>query len=149
MTSAGTRIGGSTILISIFDADRGSPFTLQSGSNTFVIDQFGQNGDIPVAGDHDGDKLAETAIYRPSVGQWRFKRSSNSSNFATTFGTPADRAVPGDYDDYDNDGKHDLAFFWPSTNERLISRSSDQYASFFSMPFGAAGDIPIGVAVNP
>jgi len=138
--------GDGTADISVFRPSTGNWFTLQSGSNTVFIDQFGQAGDIPVTGDYDGDRIADTAIYRPNVGQWWFKRSTNGSNFATTFGLSSDRPVPGDYD---KDGKHDLAFFRQSTSEWFVARSSDDYASFFSAPFGATGDIPVGVQVNP
>jgi hypothetical protein len=42
--------------------------------------------------------------------------------------------------DYSGDGKADIAFFRPSTGEWFILRSED--GSFFSVPFGTAGDIP-------
>ena len=138
--------GDGTSDITVFRPSTGNWFTFQSGSNTVLIDQFGQAGDIPVAGDYDGDRLTDTAIYRPSLGQWWFKRSTNGSNFASTFGTSTDRPVPGDYD---KDGKYDFAFNRPGTNEWFVARSADSYGSFFSVPFGSAGDIPVGVQVNP
>lgn len=42
--------------------------------------------------------------------------------------------------DYTGDGKADVAFFRPGTGEWFILRSEN--ASFYSFPFGAAGDIP-------
>ncbi len=86
--------------------------------------------------DFDGDGKTDVSIFRPSVGQWWYLRSSDSGNRAFQFGNSTDKIVPGDYT---GDGKTDIAVFRPSTNEWIILRSED--SSFFAFPFGASGDI--------
>lgn len=138
--------GDGTADTAIFRPSTGDWFIQQSGSLTVRIDHFGANGDIPINGDFDGDKLADVAIYRPSNGQWWFKRSTNGTNFSATFGAPGDKPVPGDYD---KDGKTDFAFFRPGTNEWFVLRSRDSFTTFYSYPFGANGDIPLGSTIYP
>ena len=48
--------------------------------------QFGDNGDIPVPGDYNGDGITDLAVYRPSTRQW-FVRDI----LAVQFGDPGDR----------------------------------------------------------
>jgi hypothetical protein len=123
----------------VFRPSTGTWFTINSGSNTVSIVNWGQNGDIPVDGDFDGDGLADQAIFRPSVGQWWLNRSTEGT-LAMTFGTNGDKPVAGDYD---KDGKTDVAFWRPSTGEFFVLRSSTNFATFFSHPFGSPGDIPV------
>ncbi len=132
--------------VSVFRPSEGLFFTLQSGSNTVNISQFGANGDVPINGDFDGDKLADTAIFRPGSGEWWIRRSSNGTVFALQFGQNGDKPVPGDYD---KDGKTDIAVFRPSDGNWFFLRSSDNFTSFFAFPFGQNGDAPVGAAINP
>ncbi len=138
--------GDGTADISVFRPSTGNWFILNSGTNTVTVDLFGQVGDIPMPGDYDGDKLADTAVFRAALGQWWFKRSTNGTNFAAEFGSSTDQPISGDFD---KDGKADFALYRPSNNQWLIARSSDNYTSFFGVPFGAAGDVPIGSAIEP
>jgi hypothetical protein len=78
---------------------------------------WGIEGDIPVAGDYDGDGRMDPAIYRPSYGAWcaRFSSGDNSSWETSTWqcwwvGQPGDIPVPGDYD---GDGRTDPAIYRP------------------------------------
>jgi putative transposon-encoded protein len=88
--------------------------------------------------DFDGDGKTDLSIFRPSVGEWWYLRSSDGSNRTFQFGNSSDKLVPADYT---GDEKTDIAFFRPSTNEWFILRSENN--SFYSFPFGASGDVPV------
>ena len=88
--------------------------------------------------DFDGDLKTDLSIFRPSLGEWWYLKSTNGANSAVQFGQSTDKLTPGDFT---GDGKTDIAFFRPSTGFWFVLRSEDQ--SFFSFPFGATGDIPV------
>ncbi len=87
--------------------------------------------------DFDGDNKTDVGIFRPAPGQWWYRRSSDGSSRAFSFGQSADKVVAADYT---GDGKTDIAFFRPSTGFWFILRSED--SSFYSFPFGNSTDIP-------
>ncbi len=87
--------------------------------------------------DFDGDGKTDISIFRPSVSEWWYLRSSDNQNRAFQFGNSSDKLVPADFT---GDGKADIAVFRPSTSEWFILRSED--SSYYSFTFGAAGDIP-------
>jgi subtilisin len=87
--------------------------------------------------DFDGDAKTDLSIFRPSLGEWWYLKSSNGANGAFQFGNSSDKLTPADYT---GDGKTDIAFFRPSTGEWFVLRSENN--SFYSFPFGTSGDIP-------
>jgi hypothetical protein len=86
--------------------------------------------------DFDGDRKTDVSIYRPTLGQWWYSRSSDGGTRAFQFGTTIDKIVPADYT---GDGKTDIATFTPSTGFWNVLRSED--STFYGFPFGASGDI--------
>jgi cytochrome c peroxidase len=87
--------------------------------------------------DFDGDRKTDVSIFRASVGEWWYLKSSDGGNGAFQFGAPTDKLVPADYT---GDGKTDVAIFRPSSGEWFVLRSENN--SFYSFTFGASGDIP-------
>lgn len=130
----------------IFRPSTGTWYIMQSLTGAVRITGFGVNGDVPLDGDFDGDGLNDLAIYRPGAGEWWFQRSADLTVFAAQFGAPGDKPVPGDVD---KDGKSDFIVWRPANGNYFALRSSSNFSSFFSFPFGANGDVPVGTAIYP
>ncbi len=130
----------------VFRPSTGSWYVLRSSDNGVEVSQFGTNGDVPLDGDFDGDGRTDLAIFRPSVGQWWVSLSTDGTSSAIQFGQSTDKPAVGDYD---KDGRTDIAYWRPATGTWTVLRSSDGFTSYFEVPFGLAGDIPIGAAASP
>jgi len=119
--------------ISVFRPSTGFWYALTSGEQGFQVIQYGQNGDIPVPGDYDGDGKTDQAVLRSSTGTFFIRKSSGGFQ-QTQFGQSGDIPVPGDYD---GDLKTDIALWRPSTGVWYILGSSGVY---ITRGFGEAGD---------
>lgn len=87
--------------------------------------------------DFDGDSKTDISIFRPSVGEWWYLRSTDGGNGALQFGSSTDIRAAADFT---GDGKTDITFWRPSTGEWFVLRSEN--FTFLSFPFGSNGDVP-------
>jgi hypothetical protein len=74
---AGAVIEAGKTDIAVYRPSTGMWFILNSASFTGRIQQWGVLGDIPVAGDYDGDGKTDIAVYRPSTGVWFILNSAS------------------------------------------------------------------------
>lgn len=89
-------------------------YILQSATQTFRFEQFGQTGDDPtVVGDYDNDNKSDSAVYRAGAAAgdqstWFYRGSNANPGGNVTFvpwGQNGDFPAPGDYD---GDGRYDF-----------------------------------------
>ena len=130
--------------IAVWRRTNGTFFVLRSSNNTVAVQQFGQNGDEPVARDYDGDRRTDYAVVRQVNGTlvWYILNSGSNNSFrGEQFGAASDIVAPGDYD---GDGRFDLAVFrgmgdQPATF--FVRRSSD--GGVIARQFGLASDLVV------
>ncbi len=113
----------------------------QSASNgvscCFNTLKWGQSGDIPVAGDYDGDSETDMTVFRPSNGSWYVRRSIDGTLTGRQWGVNGDLPVQGDFD---GDDKADFAVFRPSNSTFYVSRSFS--GTLLALQWGQSGDVP-------
>ncbi|MGC2238847.1 MAG: VCBS repeat-containing protein [Pyrinomonadaceae bacterium] len=90
------------------------------------------------AGDFDGDGMSDSAIFRPSTGQWFALNSGSNTVTFEQWGVNGDVPIDGDFD---GDSRADLAIYRPSNGEWWFKRSSD--GSTLGAQFGSGGDKPV------
>lgn len=107
-------------------------------SSTDTVRQFNWGllpSDLPVAGDFDGDGIADPAVLQDN-GTWHLARSS-AGYAGLQLGSPGVYAVPADFD---ADGATDMAIYEPWTGVWHQSKTTEGY---FGIGWGAAGDLPV------
>jgi hypothetical protein len=119
-------------------------FILQSSNNTLMSIPWGFGNDEVVPGDYDGDGKTDVAIVRVgatdnSALSWYIRQSSNGELKSAAFGaTGIDLNVQNDYD---GDGKTDIAV-WRDTNGFFyVLRSTDN--GLTAAQWGAPNDFPV------
>jgi hypothetical protein len=120
-------------------------YALTSGNNfdPVFLQSFplGNETDIPMSGDFDGDGKADFAVYRPDLTYaWFIRLSSQNYTAIATYqwGLEGDTPVAADYD---GDGKTDIAVFRPSTGVWYIVKSSSSTGTVYT--WGGGMDIPV------
>jgi hypothetical protein len=107
---------------------------------------YGNPGDLPIAGDWDGDGVATPGLYRQSDGFF-YSRNSNTTGVADAecfAGDPSDVPLAGDWD---GDGDDNLGIYRPSEQKfylfTITCTGSPMGAAQTSFLFGNPGDKPV------
>jgi len=105
---------------------------------------WGTTDDYPVHGDFDGDNNTDVGVYRPSLGKWIIKKSSDGTTMNFYNGTATDIPAPGDYN---GDGLTDFCVIRPLTTGPATGQY--KWIIFYNgggstnVYEGLAGDIPV------
>lgn len=99
--------------IGIYQTKSNEPFFLLSNSHVEesavakpeIVFVFGKKGDLPIAGDWDGDGLDTVGVYRPSTSEFFLVNDFFSGEVTSfVFGTKGDLPIAGDWDGDGVDG---------------------------------------------
>jgi uncharacterized delta-60 repeat protein len=104
----------------------------------FALQRYSLSATPTQESDFDGDAFTDSAVYRPSTGNWFILNSATNTVTIDQFGANGDLPIGGDFD---GDGKSDVSIYRPSNGEWYFKRSSD--STVFGAAFGGAGDKPI------
>jgi glucose/arabinose dehydrogenase len=105
---------------------------------------FGAAGDIPIAGDWDGDGTVTVGVYRPSISTF-YLRNSNSvgaPDITVPFGDGPNGDVPI-AGDWNGNGTWTIGVYRPSTSTFYLRNSNSPGLPDLSVSYGAPGDVPI------
>jgi hypothetical protein len=105
---------------------------------------FGQNGDLPIAGDWNGDGFDTPGIFRSGISQFLLSNGFQSTIDITpfVFGSVGTKPVTGDWD---GDGVTTIGVFNPGTGTMSLNNTntSGNGTGDLVFSFGLNGDFPL------
>jgi hypothetical protein len=122
---------------------RNGVFYLKNNNSAGVADiafAYGQSGDIPLAGDWNGDGTTTVGVYRNGVFYLKNNNSAGVADIAFAYGQPGDIPVVGDWngDNITTVGVYRNGIFYLKNNN-----SAGVADLAFGYGAAAAGDIPL------
>jgi hypothetical protein len=121
-------------------------YYLTTGNRTFFGTQWGLSNDFVVPGDYDGDGKTDIAVVRDTAGRlnWYIRSSGGGGNqpgalLSYAWGVSLDDLLV--QNDYDGDGKTDVAVWRDPNGTFYILKSSD--GQIQGINWGTSGDFPI------
>ena len=133
--------GGTANFVTVFRQSTGTWWIYRFNLSPLQF-QFGQNGDIPMTAEFNGDATDEIAVFRPSNGTWYILLNQTTFEYrAVQFGLNGDKPVAADYD---GDSKADYAVYRNGTWWILQSSNGTVKA----VSFGLSNDLPITAPAN-
>ena len=122
----------------------GNWYVQLSGSGYTIASMLGFGGSSyqAVAGDYDGDGLADPAIYNTANGDWQVAMSSLGYGIAsaTGFGGTGYTAVQ---ENYDSDNRFDAAVYNSANGNWTVLMSAQNYITATLWGFGGPGYTPV------
>jgi hypothetical protein len=127
--------------VAVYRASSGTWY-IRNLTSGVTQEPMGTAGDIPVAGDYDGDGFVDVAVWRLSDYAWVAKLSGGGGTRVQQWGWAGDVTVPGDYD---GDGLADFAIYRPSdgTTSAMWHIKKGDGSGRIDQPWGWIGDIPV------
>jgi hypothetical protein len=101
---------------------------------------FGLAGDLPVAGDWDGDGFDSVGVYRQGVFHLLNRPVAGPPDLTVELGGPGDLPLAGDWD---GDGKATLGVFRPQTATFHLLHHNRSGVADIDLAFGQPGDQPV------
>jgi hypothetical protein len=120
-----------------------NPFCIPQFAVKTITINFGQAGDLPIAGDWDGDGVDTVGVFRPSNNTF-FLTNSNDTNppieITTVVGAAEDLPLAGDWDGNGVDG---IGLFRPSITKFFLSNNNAVFQNDIVAIFGLSADLPL------
>lgn len=119
-----------------------STFFIQPASGDPIGFAFAAAGNIPVAGDWDGDGLSTVGVYSPEIGNF-FLTNTNGPGGASdafAFGKPGLLPLAGDWD---GDGRDSVAVYEAATGTFVLTNENASGEAVESFVFGTPNLVPI------
>lgn len=113
---------------------------IQTNAAVFLLN--GASGDIPLAGDWDGNGTTTVGVFRSSNNTF-YLSNSNSVGFADLtipYGAVGDVPIVGDWD---GNGTTTIGVYRPSTSTFYLRNSNSIGFADIVVPYGGVGDVPV------
>jgi hypothetical protein len=113
-----------------------------AGGQQDISFAYGQQGDVPIVGDWDGNGSTTIGVYRPSTHEWLLRNSNGVGwpDIQFAYGQNGDIPVVGDWD---GNWTVTIGIYRPSTHEWLLRNSNTAGQPDATFAYGQNGDTPV------